>query len=116
MAYFGNPYGYPQPQTPVAPAQNNTIIWVQGEAGAKSFSMGPNMRVALWDSEKQTIYLKSTDQFGMPSMEYIDYTVRGRETPETPIMPANDYISREEFDALRSDVESLKKSLGDLVN
>lgn len=115
MAYFSNPYGYPQ-QTPVTPAQNNTIIWVQGEAGAKSFPLGPNSRVALWDSEAQTIYLKSTDQFGMPSMEYIDYSIRGRETPETPIMPANDYISRDEFNTLRSDVENLRKSLGDLIN
>lgn len=115
MAYFGNPYGYPQ-QTPITPAQNNTIIWVQGEAGAKSFSMGPNSRVALWDSEAQTIYLKSTDQFGMPSMEYIDYTIRDRGTPETTLSQANDYISREEFNALCSEIENLKNSLGDLIN
>lgn len=61
--------------------QNNGIIWVQGEAGAKSFLVGPNSTVQLWDSESQTIYLKSADASGMPSLKILDYTIRGT-TPQ----------------------------------
>ena len=67
-----------QPQTP----QSNSIIWVQGEAGAKSYLVAPNNTVQLWDSESQTIYLKSADASGMPSMKILDYTIR--ETNRNP--------------------------------
>ena len=59
----------------VAPVQNG-IIWVQGEAGAKSYLIAPNTTVQLWDSESQTIYLKSADASGMPTMKVLDYTIR----------------------------------------
>ena len=66
----------PNNQTYPQERQNNSIIWVQGEAGAKSFLVGPNQTVQLWDSEAQTIYLKSADASGMPSMKVLDYTIR----------------------------------------
>ena len=80
MAYFnGFPatyqpvYQVPQPQTQ---SQQGSIIWVQGEAGAKSYMVAPNSTVTLWDSENQTIYLKSADASGMPSIKTLDYTIR----------------------------------------
>ena len=80
MAYYnGYPatyqpvYQVPQPQTQ---NQQNSIIWVQGEAGAKSYMVAPNSTVTLWDSENQTIYLKSADATGMPSIKTLDYTIR----------------------------------------
>lgn len=80
-------YGYNQPQQAqnVQPVQNNVpvnqpmnsgIIWVQGEAGAKSYQVAPNTAVQLWDSENQTIYLKSADANGIPSIKTLDYTIR----------------------------------------
>ena len=78
MAYFnGFPATY-QPVYPVQQTQNqqNSIIWVQGEAGAKSYMVAPNSTVTLWDSENQTIYLKSADASGMPSIKTLDYTIR----------------------------------------
>ena len=56
--------------------QQNGIIWVSGEAGAKAYMVAPNNTVQLWDSESQTIYLKSADASGMPSMKVLDYTIR----------------------------------------
>lgn len=78
MAYFN---GYPatyQPvyQVPQTQNQQSSIIWVQGEAGAKSYMVAPNNTVTLWDSENQTIYLKSADASGMPSIKTLDYTIR----------------------------------------
>ena len=110
-------YVYPQApvQTPVQqpqPQQNVGIIWVQGEAGAKSYLVAPNNTVQLWDSESQTIYLKSADASGMPSMKVIDYTIRDAvsQTP-TPTIPI-DYPTRKEFDALKTQVNDLKQELG----
>lgn len=89
MALFNNGYpaSYPQyfPQYQpfsAVPAQSNSqsqqngIIWVSGEAGAKAYLVAPNTTVQLWDSESQTIYLKSADASGMPSMKVLDYTIR----------------------------------------
>lgn len=36
-------------------------IWVQGESGAKSYMVAPGNTVVLFDSEKETFYIKTTD-------------------------------------------------------
>ena len=62
MAYYnGFPATYqPMYQQPYQQTQqqmNSNLIWVQGEAGAKSYLVAPNTTVQLWDSETQKIYL-----------------------------------------------------------
>jgi len=67
----------PSVQQPSQPNNGfNGIIWVQGEAGAKSYLVAPNTTVQLWDSESPVIYLKSADASGMPSIKTLDYTIR----------------------------------------
>jgi hypothetical protein len=92
--------------------QNNGIIWVCGEAGAKSYLVAPNTTVALWDSESQTIYLKSADASGMPSIKTLDYTVRDRVQGEIrhENAPKVEFVTREEFDALKRQIEGLKEA------
>lgn len=111
-----NPYYYQQYQPQMQ--QNNqqgSLIWVQGEAGAKSFLVAPNTTVQLWDSEKQRIYLKSADASGMPSMKVLDYTIQDS-TGSAPVVSAvqNEpvqYVAREEFDALKTQISGLKKQI-----
>ncbi len=77
-------YNYvPQQQfnQPVVPQQptttDNGILWVQGEAGAKSWAVAPGKSVMLMDSESNTFYIKSSDQSGMPMpLRIFDYTER----------------------------------------
>lgn len=89
-------------------AQNVGIIWVQGEAGAKSYMVAPNTTVQLWDSESQTIYLKSADASGMPSMRIIDYTIRDN-TPKGPNLGAqSDYVTRSELQGVLDELNALK--------
>lgn len=85
------------------------MIWVQGETGAKSYMVAPGNSVPLWDSERQTIYIKSCDASGMPSMRVLDYTERLQERPQpvAAAQPAPDYVTRAEFDALRQRVDAL---------
>ena len=45
------------------------LITVKGGLdGAKSYSMGPNGRVPLFDADKDVFYLKTTDQNGFPKI------------------------------------------------
>lgn len=92
--------------------QNNGIIWIQGEAGAKSYLVAPNTTVALWDSESQTIYLKSADASGMPSIKTLDYTVRDRVQGEIRHENTSkvEFVTREEFDALKRQIEALTRT------
>ena len=123
MAYYNNvfPATYQQyyPQTyqtaPMVNQQNSQqqanggIIWVQGEAGAKSYLVAPNTTVQLWDSENQVIYLKSADASGMPNIKVLDYTVRSAQDDSKPLnLESNKYISKNELNGLKDELESLK--------
>ena len=108
MAYFnGFPASYqpiyPQYQQPTQNTQQNGIIWVQGEAAAKSYLVAPGQTVQLWDSEEKVIYLKSADGSGMPSMKVLAYTIRG-EAEEKP----TEYATKEDLAALSERIEKLK--------
>ena len=100
------------------PTPNNSIIWVQGEASAKSYLVAPNTTVQLWDSEEPVIYLKSADASGMPNMKIIDYTVREPNSPSKEVsLDGDKYISREELngiqakiDALQDDIDKMKRT------
>ena len=113
MAYNnGFPINYPMYYNPVQqqpvqqqPQPQNGIIWVQGEAGAKSYLVAPNTTVQLWDSEAQTIYLKSADASGMPSMKILDYTIREQGGQNVPTLVQDNYVTRDEFNAFAEKVE-----------
>ena len=103
---------YPQYQTPPSqqPQQSNSIIWVQGEAGAKSYLVAPNTTVQLWDSEAQVIYLKSADATGMPSIKTLDYTIR-----EIPTQNGNPnhttYATKDDLASIQNEIDKLKEEL-----
>lgn len=85
-------------QRPQAGAVNG-IIWVQGEAGAKAYPVAPNNTVQLWDAESQTIYLKSADISGMPTMKVLEYTIRDETTAGNALRKdLSAYVTREEFE------------------
>ena len=109
MAYYnGFPATY-QPmvyQPPQQQTNNSGIIWVQGEAAAKSYLVAPNTTVQLWDSEEKVIYLKSADASGMPSIKILDYTIRGDEEK-----PAMEYATKDELKALADKIKSLRDEL-----
>lgn len=106
MAFGYNAYN-PQYYQPTAPQQmqSSPLIWVQGEAGAKSYLVGPGQTVALWDSESTTVYLKSADASGMPSMKILDYTIRGGQQINEHV----EYATKADLDELRKKIEELTK-------
>ena len=110
----GYPGAYTNPYVPQyqQQQQNTGLIWVQGEAGAKSYLVAPNTTVQLWDSESQTVYLKSADASGMPSLKILDYTIREAATPAQAASNTHDqYVTKEEFDELYGQIKALKKQI-----
>jgi hypothetical protein len=119
MAYNGfyqspyQPYTQPtyQPATPQNQA-NTGLIWIQGEAAAKSYLVAPNTTVVLFDSESQTVYLKSADAAGMPSMRILDYTIRDQKAHSGVFdKQAESYATKDDVDALRAEIEQIQARL-----
>lgn len=97
-----------QPSMPSQPMQQQSsqIIWVSGEAGAKSYLVAPGNTVMLLDAENSVFYLKSADASGMPlPLRIFDYKERQNAPTSDFKAPTSDfseldgkYITREEFE------------------
>ena len=95
---------YGQPGVNPQRAQNNGgtgLRWVQGDAGARAYPVGPGNTVDLWDSEAQVIYLKTVDASGMPSMQVLDYTIREGEKQAGPLtrkIDTSKFVTKDELE------------------
>lgn len=125
LSQFKAPYQQMQQQmqhVPMSPTQmsgTNDITWVQGLAGAKAFLVAPNNTVTLWDSESPTIYVKSADMNGVPSMRVLDFTERAQNAPKTPTEHVcacgKEFARLEDFNALRKTVDGLVAKIGEIA-
>lgn len=107
---------YQQPMQPVPSVQtpqtsqqsSNSIIWVQGEAGAKSFLVAPGQNVLLMDSEASRFYIKASDSTGMPlplrTFEYTEIVAGQAAMPSVSDAPSSatgidlsQFVTREEL-------------------
>lgn len=106
---YGNPYqAYQSPMyNPYAVQQqnnNSSIIWVQGEAGAKAYSVAAGSSVLLMDSETDNFYIKSTDISGMPQplrkFQYKEILENQPQEipPAAPAFDSSQFVTREEFE------------------
>lgn len=123
MAYpnYGNYYNpymngasqTPQVQVQQPSQQTSSILWVQGEAGAKAYPVGAGNSVLLMDTEDSVMYIKTVDVSGMPQpLRIFDYTERSAQARSGAAAGANaDTVTREEFEALRDDVRRLSKGI-----
>lgn len=111
MNYNYYPQTYPYYQQP----NNNGLTWVSGIESAKAWYIAPNTTVALWDSESQTIYIKSADASGMPSMKILDYALRGPTSPVERVSDVKaDYLTREDLNALYEQISDLRDEIDNL--
>ena len=100
-----------QPQTPQQ--GSSSLIWVQGEGAAKSYLVAPGSTVALFDNESQTIYIKSADASGMPSIRILDYTFRDTAPQSKQITAQSDYATKEDVSLLKKEIEALRAKFAD---
>lgn len=100
-----NPY-YNQPmnnQQIFPQEQTQNLIRVNGMDGAKTYQMTPNSTVALFDSNEDIMYIKTTDGAGFPSIRtfnFVEITQNEKSTTN------QDYISRQEFEEFKKELMS----------
>ena len=70
-------------QQPMA-MHNDPMLWVLGQTEAESYPVAPNNTVTLWDKNQPTIYIKSANAQGVPSIRVLDFTERSVSAPKTP--------------------------------
>jgi len=106
LAQIQSQYQQTIPQGQQVPQANQGLLWVQGEAGAKSYLVAPNTTVLLMDSEAQRFYLKSTDGAGMPNLRTFEYTEivpnASMAVQSDSIDLDNKYVTRTEYEALQA--------------
>lgn len=108
--FYPPQYMAPQMQANVNQQNNSGITWVQGENAAKSFPVGAGQSVLLMDSENPVMYIKSTDQSGMPlPLRIFDYTERVSKPKEDEKVNSSvntDYVTKHEFDSFKEEIKS----------
>lgn len=105
-----NPVPQIQPQQS-AQQMNNGLIWIQGIEAAKSYMVAPNTTVALWDSESQTVYLKSADASGMPSMRILDYEIREDAHRNHRTGSESDFATKSEVSAIQKQIDEIRANI-----
>ena len=124
VAGYGS-YPYPQFSTgltpPIpqsSPAPSSSFVWVQGDAGAKSYPVAPGNRIALFDSENPVVYIKSVDLSGRPAEMEIYDLVRREPKPvsEPPKVDLTNFITRDEISTIVSETVSkeVDRAIADL--
>ncbi len=87
--------------------ETTNMVWVQGEAGAKSYLVAPGNEVLLMDSEQNRFYIKSTGQNRMPmplrAFEFKEIT----NAPQTVESDPKNYVTRDEFNKVVEKLNAL---------
>lgn len=103
---------YPQPMP--GPSQpSSEFLWVLNENEATAYPVAPGANVVLWDKNSPTIYVKSVNAQGVPSMRVLDFTER-TQAPQATNIPAVQFATLDAFNALQSEFEALKRTLDDM--
>ena len=108
-----------QQMTMAQPTQSNDMLWVLNETEATSYPVAPNNSVTLWDKNKDTVYIKSVNMQGVPSMRILDYVERTADnSPKTAhnhdCQCGKEFVRVEAFERLQSDFEALRSELEEL--
>lgn len=90
---------------------------VNGEDGAKQFSMRPNSRIALFDINDDIMYIKQTDSNNYPTIKKYRFT----EIVEEPMVDnTQQYVTIDEFNKLREELlngqQSIRESIANATN
>ena len=86
--------------------QSTNLIRVTGYEGVKAYQMPAKSTTALFDSNDDVMYIKSTDGAGFPTIR----TFRFEEMRGTAMSsPNDDYISRKEFEDFKKEMLSYAK-------
>ena len=115
---YQQPMSQPIQQAPMQTQPTNDFLWVLNENEATSYPVAPNNTVTLWDKNLPTIYIKSVNAQGVPSMRVLDFVERTATSHTPPVGTAfnspNNFVTLDSFNALKGDVEALRGKLDEL--
>lgn len=86
--------------------REKSIISVNGIEGAYMFQMAPNDKIALFDSNEDICYIKTTDDAGFASIDTYDIVKR---VSKTDVETTGEYVTRKEFDELKQVMDDVKQ-------
>ena len=110
---FYQPVNMRQPMMQQMPqqimSQQEETLYVPNEQAAEAYLMAPNSFVRLWDANQPVFYEKRTDPQGRPfPMEKYTYSKAQNEPVKEQNNLADQFVTREEFNALISKLEPKK--------
>ena len=105
-------------QMPMQGQPTNDFLWVLNENEATSYPVAPNNTVTLWDKNLPTIYIKSVNAQGVPSMRILDFTERTATAQKQPVSgpfgSANNFVTIDSFNALEAKFAALEGKVDEL--
>ena len=117
---YQQPMGQPMQnaQMPMQGQPTNDFLWVLNENEATSYPVAPNNTVILWDKNLPTVYIKSVNAQGVPSMRALDFTERTATPPTQPVSApfgsANNFVTIDSFNALEAKFVALEGKVDEL--
>lgn len=100
--YF-NPYGFMQQQTQQVQAPTQQVVRVNGENGAKAYSIGANSSALLLDESGLMVWLITTDGAGYKSVSAYDISPH-QEAPKP------------DYGSLENRINTVEKRLEEIMN
>ena len=105
-------------QTPIPGQPTSEFLWVLNENEATSYPVAPNNTVILWDKNLPTVYIKSVNAQGVPSMRVLDFTERTATAAKQPVSglfgSANNFVTLDSFTALEAKFAALEGKVEEL--
>ena len=120
MGQFNQPMVQPMQnaQTPMQGQPTSEFLWVLNEHEATSYPVAPNNTVILWDKNLPTVYIKSVNAQGVPSMRVLDFTERTATAQKQPVSgpfgSANNFVTLDSFNALEAKFAALEGKVEEL--
>ena len=102
-----------QPQQQYSPTTSG-IIWISGESEATMYPIAPNNAVALWDRNGKSIYLKSADATGKPTMTVYDLVEHAQNASDASQEQTVEYATKSDLSAVVGVVKGFDEMLGTL--
>ena len=105
-------------QMPIPGQPTSEFLWVLNENEATSYPVAPNNTVILWDKNLPTVYIKSVNAQGVPSMRVLDFTERAatapKQTASVPFGSANNFVTIDSFNELKAKFAALEGKVDEL--
>ena len=115
---YQQPMNQPIQQAPMQTQPTNDFLWVLNENEATSYPVAPNNTVTLWDKNLPTIYIKSVNAQGVPSMRILDFTERSANATKTASVPSfnshDNFVTIDSFNALEAKFSALESKVDEM--